>query len=191
MKNRAFWVLLLIVLATGAMLLFNTKAKNSYTILSISPTPTQKLYKNTQNGFQISYPSDWTYREADMKDGVAFRPVSKPNDYQYEYITISIFPKPLNIAALPFSEYVKVAAVSEIQNYQKLASIKSFVTADGKKGYVTTWMVQPLGGGKPTESLPIAYLPASEKQNSIEIFLNNKEYIALYTKMLATFAYTD
>ncbi|MBP9719123.1 MAG: hypothetical protein KBD46_01535 [Candidatus Levybacteria bacterium] len=198
MRNKGIFISLFLVFFIVALfLLLQTKAKNDYS-LSASPTksPEQEIYTNKQNGFRIMYPSNWTYRE--YEGGVGFRPLDKPDDPQYEYITLSVSPKPTNIATLPFSEYVKVAAANEIQNYQTLSSINPFTTTDGIKGYTTTWMVQPLGppvspsqgGGKPTESLPISYLPALQSQNSIEVFLNNQEYRDVYTQMLTTFAYT-
>ncbi len=191
--KKSIWIVLLIMLVLGACaLLLQTKAANTYSFSSLSssskPKQSMQLYTNAENEFQISYPSDWMYRS--YEGGVGFQPKEKPTGSQYEYISISISPKPGSMASLPFAQYVKVAAQNEIQNYQKLASLQSFSTADGQKGYLTTWMVQPLGGGKPTESLPIAYLPARNSKNTIEVFLNDKKYMDVFTNMLSTFQYT-
>lgn len=194
-QTRFVWTIFLAVVIIAAGLLLHTQAKNSYLLpsstVSSSPTPTVKLYTNTTQGFQISYPSDWIYREYEGGTGVGFRPVAKPNDPQYEYITISVMPKPANIANLPFDQYVKVAGTNEIQNYLSLSTIHPVKTATGVEGFTTTWMVQPLGGGKPTASLPITYFPAKDTKQSIELFLQNKEYLSQYTSMVPTFRYTN
>jgi hypothetical protein len=193
--RKTIWVILLIILVIGALaLLLSTKAGNNYSFpskASISSTPTTMLYTNTVAGFELTYPSDWRERQYEAGTGVGFRPADKPNDPQYEYISISISPKPANIASLPFDQYVKVAATNEIQNYQKLASIKPFTTNDGQTGYITTWMVQPLSGGKPQESLPIAYLPSLNTKETIAVYLSDKQYMDIFTAMLKTFQYID
>lgn len=189
------WVLLIllfVVIAASALLLLQTKADNRYilfpqkTATTPSPLP-MHVYVDNVYGFSISYPNDWTYRAYEAGSGVGFRPKNKPNDPQYEYISMSVSPKMGNLVDLPFEEYVKVAAINEIQNYKSLASIKEFKTNDGQVGYITTWMVQPLTGGGLTQSSPIAYLPSLQKDKTIEAFLSDTQYMAIFTTMLSTF----
>lgn len=188
---------IIVCISIAAVFLLETTAENEYLLKKsggIAPTTASAqilTYSNTAYKFSLSYPASWTYRNYEGGGGVGFRPKDTPNEPQYEYISISVSPKPGNIASLPFDQYVKVAAINEIQNYQKLASIEPFLTADGQTGYITTWMVQPLGGGAPKESTPIAYLPSDDPQKTIEAYLSDKKYISVFTDMLKTFQYAQ
>jgi len=152
-----------------------------------SPTATWKTYSNTKYNYLIDYPGNWSFREfPDTKDGAAFNPINKPGyPDQSESITISAGQKPGNYLNTPFEDYVKIAASQEIQNYNKLASIKKVTTAAGIVGYETTWMVQSI------ESLPISYFELPGNNNLlVRVSLNKKEDLDVYEKMLVTIKFT-
>jgi hypothetical protein len=148
-----------------------------------NPTATWKTYSNTKYNYLIDYPSDWSLREfPDTKDGAGFNPLDKPGyPDRSESITISAGQKIGNYVNDTFEDYVKIAASQEIQNYNKLASIKKVTTAAGIIGYETTWMVQS------TESLPISYFELPGNKNLlVRFYLNKPEDLAIYEKMLST-----
>lgn len=153
------------------------------------------LYVNEVYNYSIRYPSDWIVREfPDSKTGASFRPSNKPNDYQYEYISINKSGRIMS-DELPnptFEEYVKIAG-KEIQNYNSLSTIKKVVTLSGIVGYTTTWKVSPLSSmgrssGKEGESLPRTYFEIpSNSSATIQVEITNDEYKDIYEKMLSTF----
>lgn len=151
-----------------------------------------KTYINSQNGFSVEYSSNWMLREfPDTNTGAAFRPSDKPNDYQYEYITVQAMDKPANAINIPFAEYVKVAGTQEIQNYQSLNSIEEITTKSGIVGYKTTWNVLPLGGGNSTVSGPITYFPdRNSNAKTIQVSLSDNAYMNEYNIIINTFEYT-
>lgn len=154
-----------------------------------------KTYINATYNYSIQYPADWEVREfPDSKTGASFRPSDKPNDYQYEYISINKSGRIMS-DELPnptFEEYVKIAG-KEIQNYNSLSTIKKVVTLSGIVGYTTTWKVSPLSSmgrssAKEGESLPRTYFEIpSNSSATIQVEITNDEYKDIYEKMLSTF----
>ncbi len=197
------WAAVLILLIFGASYL--SKSKQSMNNSSFQPSSIAKadqskpeLYTNTTYGFTIATPNGWHIREID-KTGAAFRPGDKPNDYQYEYISVTVMDKPANLTSTLFDQYVKVAATSEIQNYQSLSTIQKVTTDSGVVGYETTWNVLPMYGMGTTPtpgttvSLPITYFPMPDGslKKSIQVSLSNKDYVTTYNQMIQTFHYTS
>jgi len=164
----------------------------------IQPTPpiatktAWKTYINKKYGYSINYPSNWTVREySNSSAGATFRPLSKPNDPQYEYITIERRIKILSDEKdVPFDEYVKIAAKGEIQNYIDIKTMKKVVSDSGVMGYETTWKVMSIGGRQSGESSPITYFPVlPDSKATIQITLEEVAYQDIYDKMLSSFNY--
>ena len=116
------------------------KQYKSATINNLPPVvtdaPTWQTYTNTKFGYQVKYPGDWSMREfPDTQTGAGFQPQSSPKDIASECITVDARGTAANEYNTTFSDYVKKAAVVEIQNYEKLNSIKTVKTASGLVGY--------------------------------------------------------
>lgn len=162
------------------------------------PTPSTaaknwKTYTNIALNYSINYPSDWEVREStDPKSGAAFRPANKPNDPQYEYISINKYTRVMfdDSPNLTFEEYVKKAG-AEIQNYKDLATIKKVVTDSGLVGYTATWNVSSIvPGQKGGESTPRTYFEIpSNNLATIQVVVDDGKYLDIYNQMLATFKY--
>ncbi|MCR4326900.1 MAG: hypothetical protein NUV52_04585 [Candidatus Roizmanbacteria bacterium] len=193
-------VLIVIISSAVAYLIGKNVASNVNSTKNMaSPTPTSisqpvtswKTYTNTKHNYSINYPSDWSVREfPDSKDGASFNPIDKPGyPDKSDAISISVGVKNGDYINDPLEDYAKVAASKEIQDYEKLASIKTITTTSGMVGYETTWMVQPfLGRGSGlSESLPITYfeLPGN-KAVLMRINLDKEENLSIYEDMLKT-----
>lgn len=146
-----------------------------------------KTYTNTMFDYSINYPSDWTVREfSDPKSGATFRPSNKPDDYQYEYISINrngkvMFNEQPN---LTFEEYVKKAG-AEIQNYKEYVSMKKIVTNSNIVGYTATWNIG-------SESPPRTYFEIpGDNTATIQVALNDEKYIDIYDQMLSSFTFLE
>ena len=211
MRNIVIAVVVLLVL--GGALFFISRPKNSNMGVVIpssskvtessssSQTADMKIYINTKYGFSIMYPNSWTYVEfPDTKDGANFFPVGQEGNYDKQIASISVMGKVLSGAPTSFDDYVKKAASIEIQGFQKQNSSKKITTQSGIVGYETTWMVAPpamLGdtAAKPanTVSEPITYfpMPKGDTKSTIQVNLQDKNYLSDYEKMLTTFAYTS
>ena len=119
-------------------------------------------YTNAKFGYQVQYSPDWAYREfPDTGTGAGFRLESAAAEPQNEFIVVDAMGAPVEYdgqktAEMPFADYVKIAAMAEIQGIQELASIEE-VEANGLTGYVTTWEYQDMGSTELKTSLPIAY----------------------------------
>jgi len=145
-------------------------------------------YKNEKYGYEIQYPADWTYREyPDTGTGAGFRLKGMPENVQNEYINISIYG-----AAKPnanFDDYVKEAGANEIQNFEKINTIKEIFTKSGIKGYETTWNYKDFNGAEKI-SLPITYFKYPKSLNglsTVQVGLANEDYETVYEQMLSTF----
>ncbi len=154
-------------------------------------------YTNAKYGFSISYPVSLALREfPDSPTGGGFRPSDKPNDPQYEVITVNVIPK---VSDIPFDEYVKTAAAQEIQNYTHLDSLGEIHTTSGLLGYTTTWQVtSPAVFGlqpKPKTfiSLPITYfdLPKSNPPATVQVWISDPSYMRQYEVMIKSFTLTE
>ncbi len=206
-------LLLLIVVSFGGAYFLSNKMKstsvskagnnslNGNATQTTKPTPTPdptanwRTYTNTKYGYSIQYPENWFARESpDTMTGAAFTSSSKMNDYASETISIAYAPKPYNDVDIntPFAEYIKTAAIKQIQNYIKLSSINPITTNASFVGYETTWMVQSITGSGTSESLPITFFEIPKDNKAIIwVFLSKKEDLDTYNKMLSTFKFTD
>lgn len=164
-----------------------------------APSQVTKLitYTNLKYGYSIQFPPLLAVREfPDTKTGAGFRPVSEPEDPQYEVISIDVLRRTADMAQTPLSDYAKTAAAVEIQNYTKLNSIEEVKTDSGLVGYKTTWIVLPmrvLGASTSAQnsvSLPITYfdLPGETIPSTVQVTLNDPEYIEAYNLMIKTFS---
>ena len=196
-------VAVIVLAATGTTFYFLGKIQNTNTS-TVTPTtiPTTtaplatawKTYSNTKYNYSIDYPSDWSFSEyPDSKSGASFDPLGKPsNSETSSAISISAGKTLLNYANQTLEEYAKIAG-KEIQNYDKLASIKKITTSNRAVGYETTWMIQPMTingiplTAKESESLPITYFEIpGNKTALVRVTLDRKEDMVTYEKMLTT-----
>lgn len=169
----------------------------SKNISNPSPSPVSMLtYTNSKYGFSVQYPSSLVVREfPDTKDGAGFRPSGTIDDPVNEVITISVLQKNADLVNDPLSEYAKVAASIQIQNYQKLNTIEALKTSSGAIGYKTTWDVLPMPtlGASPsaetTVSLPITYFDLKEASfsSTAQITLENKDFENQYVQIIDSY----
>ncbi len=127
-------------------------------------------YTNTKHQYSIDYPTSWNKTESPSGDGVSFNPQnSVKTEGMTDEITVYVGQKTMTENELTFEEYVKVAAIQEIQNYNKLASVEPIALSNGSVGYKTTWMVQSIvnNGSGESESAPITYFQIPGKPNSL------------------------
>ncbi len=126
----------------------------------------EKVYDNADFGFSVNYPADYRAKEIKWvkeKTGVEL-------DKKGAYLTVRAMGAGTMYEDMPFDQYVKIAAASEIQNYDKLVSIESFTSEYGIKGYKTFWEVivhEDTDGGEldyTTIAGPIFYFPPAKKQ---------------------------
>lgn len=199
-------VILLVVVGCSAFLYFryhsspksvvNTESSDKL----VPPTAPQfKTYTNTKYGFSIQYPETLVVREyPDTKDGAGFRPANTPEDPMNEVIDIRVSEKTPDMAKDSLADFAKVAATIEIQNYQKLNSIKELKTNSGIVGYATTWDVidsAPAGSSESAKinvSTPITYfdLTKAQEPSTVQVTLGDKNYSSDYEAMIKTFGFS-
>lgn len=155
-----------------------------------SATTTWKTYTNKTTNYSINYSDKWTFREfPGTGTGAGFRLLTSANDPTNEFININKMERDPNHLKTVFSEYVKIAATFEIENYTSLATIKKITTSTGLVGYETTWNIITLDGKKEI-SLPITYFDTKDsKGNTVQVTLNDKNYLDDYNKMILTFKF--
>ncbi len=159
-----------------------------------------QTYTNEKFGYSIDYPDDWTFREfPDTRTGAGFRPQSSPDEIASECITVDARGTAANEYNTPFAEYVKNAAVVEIQGYEKLDSIESVTTTSGLVGYETTWIYRDATGQEGI-SLPITYFDYEKtvqtenvqlEYKTIQVILNSESCQDIYNQILPTFKILD
>lgn len=156
------------------------------------PVAAATTYTNSLYDYSVDYGADWTFREfPSTKTGAGFRPLSSPDEIASECIAVDASGSAENERNTPFADYVKRAAVSEIQNYEKLSTIETVTTASGLVGYKTTWVYSTMDGQKKI-SLPITYFelnarPKSGEPKTVQIRLDESECLAAYDQMIKTF----
>lgn len=155
-----------------------------------------QTYTNKKLGYSIDYPASWTFREfPDTQTGAGFRPGSSPEDVAAECITIDTRGTAGNEYSTPFEDYVKKAAIVEIQGFEKLNSVESVETANGLVGYKITWIYKDIRGQEKV-SLPITYFNFEKtvevkdsklKLKTVQISLNSSDCEGIYNQMLLSF----
>lgn len=139
-------------------------------------------------GFEIKYPTDWTFRQYDS--GVAFFPQNKAseNTTGNGMISVGFYSRGANYCQIPFADYVKIAGPSEIQNYESLNTMDEQTNGNGLKMYKTAWNYTDFSGDKKV-SLPITYFGsgAGKLCGSFDASLNDANYSDIYDEMLSTF----
>lgn len=153
-------------------------------------------YLNSKYGFSVEYPTSLEVREfPGSKDGAGFRPAGTPEEPVNEVITISVLPKSGDMKNQTLAKYAEVAAISQIQNYQKLNTIEAVKSSGGAIGYKTTWDVLPLTilgsspSGQTKVSLPITYFDLKDEASTsvVQITLNDMKYENQYTKIIDSY----
>ena len=126
----------------------------------------EKIYHNPDFGFSINYPVDYQSKEIKwVKENTGVELEKKG-----AFITVGAMAAGTMYENMPFDQYVKIAAASEIQNYEKLVSIESFTSEYGIKGYKTYWEMivhEDTDTGEAdytTLAGPIYYFPPMRKQ---------------------------
>lgn len=158
-----------------------------------------KTYTNTTYKFSIMYPTTWTYREfPDTKTGAGFRLATNAEDPSNEFINIDYLQRALDDQTLSFENYVKVAAIHDIEGFEKLVSSTKVTTDSGVVGYTTTWQYRDHSGALQTSG-PITYFPLSDNAltGSIQVSGNvqatpiSSSTLSDYNKMVKTFKFTN
>lgn len=187
-------LLIVIIILTGGGFLVS-RHLNTYDEVD-NKTVGWQTYKNEQFGYSVDYPGDWTYREFPaMKTGAGFRPLNSLNEIASECITVDARGTAENEYETQLDDYVKRAAIVEIQNYEKLESSESITTTDGLAGYKTTWIYLTFDGQE-RKSLPITYFENKKiiqmtygpyKYKTVQVILNDINCEATYNQMISTF----
>lgn len=126
----------------------------------------EKVYHNTDFGFSVNYPADYRAKEIKwLKESTGVELEKKG-----AYVTVRAMAAGTMYENMSFDRYVRIAAASEIQNYEKLVSIESFTSEYGIKGYKTYWEMivhEDTDTGEADYSTiagPIYYFPPIRKQ---------------------------
>ncbi|KKT76697.1 MAG: hypothetical protein UW73_C0039G0011 [Microgenomates group bacterium GW2011_GWB1_44_8] len=173
-KVIALTLLVIVLLGVGYYYSVNSKtayAPSNTSNYSVSPSPsatqaaqteTLKTYSNTKYGYSFEYPSGWQVLGTTSDDNIGLAPMGGKTAAIRVDVSTMVFD---DQGVIPFSDYVKVAAKNEIQNYTKLSTIKAVTTTSGVVGYETTWNVAPPpgAGGSVSTSDPMVYFPISAK----------------------------
>jgi len=99
--------------------------------------PNEFIYNNTDFNFSIQYPPDYkakTIKWLETETGVT---LTRPEGE----ITVQAMPAGTDYEKMPFDKYVKIAAASEIQNFEEQVSSEVFTSEYGIKGFKTYWKV--------------------------------------------------
>jgi len=131
--------------------------------------PAEKVYKNQSFYFAITYPCGYEIKEFRFKK---LQTGAELTD-QEKTISIRAMGAGTMYDKMTFDTYARIAASVEIQNFDKLVSIESFVSQTGVKGYRTYWKVIEIippdewkEGMVPNHQTvgPIYYFPPKEKK---------------------------
>ncbi|MDD2909597.1 MAG: hypothetical protein PHU74_01555 [Candidatus Pacebacteria bacterium] len=149
-----------------------------------------KTYRNENFGYSLNYPDSLILREfSETKTGASFH----FQDEAYpECITVSAREAVKNKENLSFDQYVREAAIEEIQDFKRLNSIEKITTNSGLNGYKTTWGYTFLGGEEKI-SLPITYFEGPGNiqginYKTIQLTLNDLSCENIYEQILLTFS---
>jgi hypothetical protein len=116
-------------------------------------TQTEKIYSNNFVGFRVTYPTKYNIKEYKFES----HQLSAELKSKEGIIEIRAGGAGTMYNNLPFDQYVKIAAIDQIQNYNKLISIKPFISDSNIKGYETYWEV-------------IQTIPPEEQEKSKELY---------------------
>ncbi|MBN2057784.1 MAG: hypothetical protein JW782_03205 [Candidatus Saganbacteria bacterium] len=99
--------------------------------------PGPLVYRNESYGFAVTYPKAYKIREFSFngeQTGAEF-------NIDFGSITIRAMAAGTIYKDMKFDDYVLIAAASEIQNFQEIASYRKFRSLSGVHGYETFWEV--------------------------------------------------
>ena len=146
-----------------------------------------QTYQNEKFAYRVNYPNILTLREfSETGTGTDF--MSEGED-SVNCITVSARTAAQSKADVAFDEYVKEAAIQEIQGVTKLNSIETINTDSGPV-YKTTWDYTPLGQTN-IDYLAIAYLEGpgnvyNDNYKTIQLILNDSRCEDIYNQMILT-----
>lgn len=176
--------------------IINPITDESDAVFRIVKNVTWQTYSNEKLGYSIDYPSNWIFREfPDTQTGAGLRPLASSDEVASECINIDARGTEGNEYNTPFADYVKKAAIVEIQGYEKLNSIESITANDGVIGYETIWDYKDINNQEKV-SLPITYFENKKivqigtsqiKFKTVQVILNSEECAGVYNQMLPTF----
>lgn len=164
---------------------------------TLSPTVVTeqvKTYTNEKYGYSVSYPGTMNaYQFPDSQSGANF---------DGGIYVVDVSQKGGNPPYPSIDQYAKTAATMEIQNFQKLNSIKTVTTDSGLIGYQTTWIVGPPPMlNPPTDyqsqtsiSAPITYFAVPNNDSLVLVFRINtdkvsEEQLKTYNEMIKTISF--
>lgn len=186
MKKRLIILIsVIIIFVVGGIIYWQKKD------VAVEKPVSWKIYENDKFGYSVNYPDDWAFREfPDTQTGAGFRLLNSPEEIGSECINVDEKGTAGNEYNTPFGEYIKKAAIVEIQNYVKLNSVKSITTVSGLIGYETTWIYKAFDGQEKI-SLPITYFENEKtsgqlKYKTVQVSLNNADCGDVYSQMLPT-----
>ncbi len=146
-----------------------------------------QTYQNEKFAYRVNYPNILTLREfSETGTGTDF--MSEGED-SVNCITVSARTAAESKADVAFDEYVKEAAIQEIQGVTKLNSVEAINTDSGSV-YKTTWSYTPLGQTN-IDYLAIAYLEGpgnvyNDNYKTIQLILNDSRCEDVYNQMILT-----
>jgi len=149
-----------------------------------------QTYYNETFGYSLNYPDNLILREfSEIKTGAGF---DFQDEVPFECITISARGASQSKENLPFDQYVREAAIEEIQDFKRLNSLEKITTNNNLDGYMTTWGYTFLGGEEKI-SLPITYFEGpgniqGTNYKTIQLNLNDLRCEEVYKQMLLTFS---
>jgi hypothetical protein len=199
-------VLAVLVLILGGTTIYFLTAQKSVAPVVQTPVPVSKTvpvvqdetagwktYTNSKYGYAVKYNNDWVFTEFPEADGAKFAlknaTATEPRDNKAHDIVISLMPRAMMDQKIPFADYVKIAGIQEIQNYESLASIEKITTKSGLTGYKATWNVQTMGQpvGNTFVSSPFYYFDSGNKNgDTIQIRCEGDEFLDACDKMAQT-----
>jgi len=160
-------------------------------VVSKNAISQEKIYTNAKYKYTINYPLNWIAREfPGSQTGAGFQPSNVPVAVENEKISVDVGQKVISDPPITsFEEYAKVAAIKEIQSYNKLASIEKVTTKSGVVGYKTAWYVGAPSTDK-TPSGPITYFEVP-KNPSLLLRISGDQDSAEYQQMITTVGFSE
>lgn len=162
----------------------------TFQIIKSSKEVNWQTYHNENFGYSLNYPDSLILREfLETKTGVGFH---FQDEIYPECITVSAREAVKNKENLFFDQYVREAAIEEIQDFKRLNSIEKITANSGLNGYKTTWGYTFLGGEEEI-SLPITYFEGpgniqGVNYKTIQLTLNDSSCEEIYEQILLTFS---
>ncbi len=163
-----------------------------------SPSPSSLIvYKNSIHGFQFEYSPIFAFEKSSDGLNAYLIPsgAEEPSNEKAILITVRHKTGDEESSKTPLTEYAKIAATQEIQNYNSLSSIETITTKSGEVGYKTTWNRSgPVMNGvvlnstdEPSDPITYFSLP-KEPYYTVQFYLEDSKYLEEYNQIIATYS---